>query len=174
MGAHSAKNLPAKRGRGRPAGKLNEATKIESREKVAYKRIASLRAQKLLQSATIAAYGSYYIVRLLKNEAGVVYGREIVRAEKEQEKLLTEAVHGEDYLIVEGTAPDWRAGQAILDRAWGKAKETIDVNENVTFTLRSLVESNEAAQLPPLQGEVLRIVQPKEDAPPVIHEQTTQ
>ena len=35
---------------------------------------------------------------------------------------------------------DWRAGNALFDRAYGKAKETVDLNGNVVFSLKGLAE----------------------------------
>lgn len=125
---------------GRPPSAQNAATKIATREKVAFNRIASKRAQKILQAQTVLAYGTYHIVELFRDPKNpqIILERHIVRDIKRQEALLNEFEHGVDYVILEGTPPDWRAGDAILNRAWGKPKETLEIEGEVKFTMSAL------------------------------------
>lgn len=136
-------NLPTvKRGVGRPAGvRMTQQNKLIMREKQAFNRIASRRAQKILNAQTVTALGTYHLIELFRDKNNVVVERHIVRDLKRQEVLLNDFEHGVDYQILEGTPPDWRAGDAILNRAWGKPKESIEVDVAV-FSLRALhVES---------------------------------
>lgn len=137
--APSAVNFsqPIKRGRGRPPGKLNEATRIMQRERAAFNLTASRMAKKLLRAQAVIALGTHHIVVRSVDAEGKVH-IEIVRDEKRQEKLIEEGAYGKDYLILEGTPGDFRAVDSILNRAWGKPTENIDLSGEVKFSLVGL------------------------------------
>jgi len=138
--------------RGRPPS--NMANQLEQQEKAQFKILASKRARKIIDSQTVAAYGTYHIVALSYDADGVRH-QTIVRDEKRQASLLEKGLHGTDYMIIEGTPPDWRAGDAILNRAWGKPAETQDVNIKHTLVIHAL---GNAARAQPVDGEVLRVI----------------
>lgn len=157
--------LPAKRRVGRPAGKQNEANRIAAREKAAFNKSASLRARKILNAQTISALGTHHMLELIRDPKNpeIIWERHIVRDMKRQENFLDEGEYGRDYIIVEGTPADWRAGDAILNRAWGKPKETLEVEGEVKFSLRA-INSNAGALPAPVAAQVLRIVKPEEES----------
>lgn len=150
---------PVKRGRGRPPGKLNEATRIAQRERAAFNLTASRMAKKLLRSQAVIALGTHHIVTRSIDDEGKVHIN-IVRDEKRQEKLLEEGTYGKDYLILEGTPGDFRAADSILNRAWGKPTETIDLGGEVQFSLIGL-----ATQRAMLDGNQDLTVLPNEETP---------
>lgn len=133
---------PARRGPGRPPGKLSESTKISAREKVAFNRMASLNARRILYSQLAVALGTFHMLELIRDPKNVeiIWERRIVRDIKRQEKFLEsgEYEYGRDFIIVEGALPDWRAGDAILNRAWGRAKEVVEIEGDVQFSIRAL------------------------------------
>ena len=146
--------IPAqKRPVGRPAGKQNEASRVMAREKAYTNLLIAKRAKKLVESQTIVAIGTHHMITIRFDDDGTRH-TEIVRDDKRQEKLLTEGVYGKDYLIIEGTPADWRAGDALLNRAFGKPKETLEIDGEVGFTLRAL------NQVVPTQ--VLKVTGPEE------------
>lgn len=123
---------------GRPPTKQNESTRLATREKVAFNRRASLMAGKLLNSQAILALGTHHMVTKTIDTDGKVHIN-IVRDMKRQQNLLDEGEYGKDYLIIEGTPADWRAADAILNRAWGKPKETLEIEGEVKFSLKGLL-----------------------------------
>lgn len=148
-----------KRARGRPRGAQNEASKILAREKAIFNKKASLRANKILNATTIAALGTHHLLELIRdpNNREVILERHIVRDAKRQEHFLDEGEYGQEYIIVEGTPADWRAGDAILNRAWGKPKESIEVDHTHNFTLRAAHEKLEVA--PPTHLDAIDVTQ---------------
>lgn len=96
-------------------------------------------ADKLLNAQAIAALGTHRMIVLSLDDDGKKH-IETVRDEKRMDNLLEKGVYGEDYLILAGAEPDWKAADALLTRALGKPKETLDVNHNV-FSLTALAKS---------------------------------
>ena len=91
-------------------------------------------SHKLLNAQAIAAVGTHKMIQIMNGPNDTKITRTI-RHITEIERLLDTGVYGKDYIIIEGREGDWKAANAILDRALGKAKETIDLNatvENIT------------------------------------------
>lgn len=140
MRARGAKGGIAKGGK-RSARKMKEIA-----VKTAMKQRIFAMADKLLNAQAIAALGTHRMVVLSFDEDGKKH-IETVRDEKRMDNLLEKGVYGEDYLILAGAEPDWKAAEALLTRALGKPKETLDVNHNV-FSLTAL--ARERSKLPAL------------------------
>lgn len=132
--------LPIKRGRGRPPTKMREASRIAARERASMNHSIALRTRKIVDAQTVSAIGTYHLLELIRDPKNpqIIWERRIVRDIKRQEKFLDEATYGEDFIIVEGTPPDWRAGDALLNRAYGKPKETLEIEGEVSFKLKAL------------------------------------
>lgn len=130
---------------GRPPS--NMANQLVQREKAMFNKLASRRARKIIDAQTVAALGTYHILAISFDEEGNKH-LNIVRDMKRQENLIESGTLGKDYFIVEGTLPDWRAGDAILNRAWGKPKETTVVEGDFTFSLRALHKQAEELRAP--------------------------
>ena len=122
---------------GRPKRSKNKGTLL--RENVLAhieQRIFGL-ADKLLDAHIVTAIGTHRMVVVTIDDEGKKH-IETVREESRMQELLDTGIYGLDYLIVEGTPADWRAIEALENRAFGKPKETIDQNVTHTFSLRDL------------------------------------
>lgn len=122
---------------GRPVGRKNRLTllKDKMRDKIE-KQIAGV-SMKIINAQTNVALGMHKMLALTFDEDGKRH-IETVRDEKRMQNLLDHGEYGVDYLIVEGEKADWKAGNALLDRAFGKASETLKVNGEVKFSLKTL------------------------------------
>lgn len=120
-------------------GKRSARKMKEIAVKAAMKQRIFAMADKLLNAQAIAALGTHRMVVLSFDEEGKKH-IETVRDEKRMDTLLDTGVYGQDYLILAGAEPDWKAAESLLTRALGKPKETLDVNHNV-FSLTQLAKS---------------------------------
>lgn len=131
-------------GGGRPKG-ITAATKAKLKaQKLLDIRIAKM-ADKLLNSQAIVALGTHRMVTVEIDEDGKKHIKTI-RDEDRMQKLLDEGEYGIDYMILEGSKADWKAGNALLDRAFGKAKESLALSGEVTFSLKTLVDRRKAIE----------------------------
>ena len=116
---------------GRP--KSLEVTKrelSESNRQLARKKIISritIFADKLVNSQMIVALGTHKMIIVKKDAVTGEVHVETVRDEERMQSFLDTGVYGKDYLIVAGAEPDWKAANALLDRAFGKAVESVDL-----------------------------------------------
>lgn len=134
----------AVRGRGRPVGTMTKETKLRMKSTATMQRRIYRIADKIIGAQIVSALGSYKIV--VKSVLDGIISFETVRDEKRMQELLDNGIHGEDYLIVAGAIPDWKAGNALLDRGFGKAKESLELSGDVSFSLRALAQRRLAEQ----------------------------
>lgn len=113
---------------GRPKGKKNKATLEKEKVMAAVRQQILKKADKLINSQVITALGTYKIVVIEKVDG--IMRATTVRDNDHMDELLNTGVLGKDYLIVAGSVPDWKAGDALLNRALGKATEHIDVKSD--------------------------------------------
>lgn len=133
---------------GRPKGVVNKETLLKQKaQKEMNIRIAKM-AGKLLNAQAIVATGTHKVVTFETDEKTGEKKFTVVRDEKEIEDLLTNGKYGEDYLVLEASPADWKAANALLDRVFGKAKESIDISGEVKFTLRGLAERRKVIDVP--------------------------
>lgn len=121
---------PTQPGPGRPKGTQSEHTKLMVKAKQKFNARASKLAMRLLSSQAIIALGTHTLMRLdpLTKKATVV------RDDKEIEAVFNEfanvddsgIVNGKYYFITHGE-PNNMAIESILNRVWGKAKESLDL-----------------------------------------------
>lgn len=120
---------------GKPPGSKSERTLIKEQVKAEmYQRIFGM-TQRLVNAQYKIAIGTHKMVQMIKGPGDTMMTRTI-RDEEEMQRLLDEGEYGIDYIILVGKEGDWKAANALLDRAMGKAKETLDINatvENVTL-----------------------------------------
>lgn len=135
----------AVRGRGRPVGTMTKETKLRMKSTATMQRRIYRIADKLIGAQIVSALGSYKIVVKSVDADGII-SFETVREEKRMQELLDNGIHGKDYLIVAGAIPDWKAGNALLDRGFGKPKESLELSGEVSFSLRALAERRLAEQ----------------------------
>ncbi len=127
-----------KREVGRPKGSITQTTK---RKIFAHKRLVERvfkMTDKLLNAQAVVALGSHKMLRPFIKDG--VPSVETIRDEKEMQRLIDTGVYGKDYLIVVGAMPDWRAIESLYNRAFGKAKETLELEGEVKFSLKDLAQ----------------------------------
>lgn len=123
------KNGGKRVGAGRPMGakskrRLSHISTIEKAIEYFQQRTFGV-VDKIFNAQMIVAQGSHKMLRMhLKN--GVVETETIRDMDKMQE-LLDTGEYGKDYVIVVGELPDFRAGDAILNRGLGKPTETLNI-----------------------------------------------
>lgn len=129
MGNEIVKFRGGKReGAGRKDGDKTE--KVLMREQVMaemHQRVFKM-SHKILNSQMIIALGTHKMIQILPGPAGTKMTRTI-RSMDEMQKLLDDGIYGVDYVVIEGRPGDWKAGESILNRTFGKAKETFDINQ---------------------------------------------
>lgn len=97
-------------------------------------------ANKIISAQAIVAMGTHKMVRKYMGSDGIPHV-ETIRDEKTMQDLIDNGEYGKDYLILVQSMPDWKAGNALLDRKYGKAKETIDLNVDTKFSLHDLADT---------------------------------
>lgn len=131
-------NLEKARKVGRPKGKL-PSTILKEKAQLNFAKRASKMSSKLYNAQAVQALGSWKMITITTDEFGQKHVRTI-RDEKEIEILLDTGEVNVDYFLVVGAMPDYKASDAILNRAWGKPKESIDLDINVKVSLKELAE----------------------------------
>lgn len=127
---------------GRPKGAKNRLTILREKKRIEMETNIAKMTDKLVSSQAIAAIGSYRVVVVTTDAEGKKH-LETVKSIKRIDELIAKKEHGKDYMILAGADPDWKAANAMLDRAYGKAKDTLEVQG--TFSL--LMLGKKAAQV---------------------------
>lgn len=94
-------------------------------------------SQTLLRAQAVPAIGYHQMITLTKDAEGKMH-TEIVKSEKRISDFLATGVYGKDYMLIVGAEPDYKAADALLNRAYGRPTETIDVGnkDNQPFIIR--------------------------------------
>ena len=113
-------------GAGRKRGSKGKTT-LE-REEIAQRvrDVIAGRAQSLIDAQTVSALGYHKIV--VREEVDGMPKLTQVHDKDEIERLIIEGTLGEDYFIIVGSKPDWKAADALLDRSLGKAISYVDLS----------------------------------------------
>ena len=141
---------------GRPLGKRNKKT-IEKELEVEYllRRVAAAK-EAIVNAQILIATGTSYLYKIEKTK--IIGPKGGISYRPERPKLVTNQLEIEDYLaglIEEGDKddqndpaatyyyittekPENEAIKNLFDRAWGKPKESLDINARHTFSLRDL------------------------------------
>lgn len=122
---------------GRPAGVKNKLTLLKEKQRDKFDKSIALMSRKLTNVQAIVALGTHKMVRMFKGSDDKMHV-ETIRDEKRMQNLLDTGIYGVDYVIVVGEMPEWKAANALLDRTFGKASETIKVSGEVQFSLKLL------------------------------------
>jgi len=117
-------------GSGQPKGTKSEKTLLKEQIRAEMHQRVFKVSQKILSAQMVVAIGTHKMIQIMKGPGDTVVTRTI-RDTDEMQKLLDEGVYGVDYIVLIGKEPDWKAGESILNRTFGKAKETIDINATV-------------------------------------------
>lgn len=102
------------------------------------------RASKLIDAQYISALGTFQVCVIGRGENGKVsYIR--VTDEGKMNELLDNGELGKDYMVFAGQDPDWKAADALLNRGFGKARESIVHSGvvGVAHIIKSLNQSDE-------------------------------
>lgn len=128
-------------------GKKSAKKIKELQLKAAIEQRAMQLADKALNSVAVAAFGSYIVAEIKIDEKTNKKKLTPVRDIEAISLLIDIGEQGVDYLILEGTAPDYKAALEIINRGIGKVKETTDVNVKHSFSLTDLAKQR--GKLPP-------------------------
>lgn len=134
---------------GRPRGSETVEGKLKRKALSLFNKRVAKMTDKLLNAQSIVAMGSHKMLRPFMGEDGLPHV-ETIRDMDRMQKLIDEGEYGKDYLIVVGELPDWKAANALLDRTYGKAKESITLDGEVKFSLKDLAARRQEM----LKGEV--------------------
>lgn len=117
----------ARKGTGPKKGSHHKKTleRLEYLKK--FKDLGAAAAQKLFRIQMMVADGTHRMVVVTKGKDGIPKV-ETVRDEKRMDKLLTTGVYGKDYLILAGREPNAQAANLILDRTFGSAVQSLDLD----------------------------------------------
>lgn len=115
-----------RKGAGRKKGGQNASTKLRDAAHSKFKDKAAKIAQTLLRAQTVEAIGYHRIIAITIDREGNKHV-ETIKDEKKIEKLLAEGTLGVDYHIIAGKDPNYKASDAILNRAFGRPKETVEL-----------------------------------------------
>jgi hypothetical protein len=142
------------------------------------KKLQLAQAETVARAMVLPAVGLTFIYKKTqyKNEKGKALRQETVRVEDPNEILTAlnaindnggvvdndESEHV--YYYITTKEPDYRAGEAILNRAIGKVAEKVDTTVNVQFSLRGLARIRQGLpELAPMPVEVRVIDMPKNE-----------
>ena len=114
----------AGRGQGRKKGSKLPKTLEKLKQLEALKQRVFAMTNKLVNAQAMIALGTHKMICVHKTAEGMK--AETVRDEDRMQSFLDTGVYGKDYLIVVGKEPDFRAGDALLNRAYGKPTESVE------------------------------------------------
>lgn len=146
---------------GRKPGPLAALRKLEIAKRHAMEKLIYKKTAPLIRAGFISAMGQNFVYRIdeERDSKGKLLSRKHVLVEDARE--IAEALDkmeegGQDpddaYYYVTTKEPDVRAIEMLLNRAYGKPKETIDLNAQIEFSLKGL-----AAHRQDLQDDVIDI-----------------
>lgn len=122
---------------GRPLGTKNKLTILKEKKRADFDKSIALMAKKITNAQAIVALGNHKMIRMFKDADGTMH-IETIKDETRMQNLLDTGVYGVDYIIVVGHEPDWKAGDALLNRVFGKATETVKHEGEIGFSLKAL------------------------------------
>lgn len=149
--------------------RLPRIVEKEKMQKALERKIQS-KAFKLFNAGMTVAMGQVFVYRIDEEEdsKGKVISRKHVLVTDENE--IAEALDEQEgygrttsgkYYYVTTKEPDHKAIQMLLDRGFGKPKETVDLNAHVTFSLRALAQKREMLKA---EAEIINKEEPKQNA----------
>lgn len=122
------KNGGYRPGGGRPKGSISPQTKEKMDALKMYRERVSKIAGKLLEAQTVEALGFHKMVRIETKKNGKYKEICTVTNPEEFDSLLADGVLGKDYILVAAASPNYKASESILNRAFGRPTETVEVS----------------------------------------------
>jgi hypothetical protein len=132
---------------GRKAGPLSVVRKMELAQKKVMEKLIYKKTAPLIRAAMITALGQNFVYRIdeERDSKGKLLNRKHVLVEDPNEiaRALDQMEEGgqdpdDKYYYITAKEPDARAVEMLLNRGYGKPKETIDLNADVKFSLKDL------------------------------------
>jgi len=111
---------------GRKKGSVNKDTKIVQAMQKTFREKVSKMATKLMKAQAVQALGYHKMLAVTRDADGKM-SVETVRDKKRFDDFLENGVLGKDYMLVVAKEPDYKASDALMNRAWGRPKETVEV-----------------------------------------------
>lgn len=144
---------------GRPKGKRDPHTIQKALVEKAMKERIYKKTSRLINAAMVPALGQVFVYKIEEEVTGSgprggEYKKRkhtLVTSPYEIERALNfidgeggaKDPNGDSYYYVTTKEPDHKAIEMLLNRAFGKPKETLDANINHTFSLRTLAQRRE-------------------------------
>lgn len=134
---------------GRKPGALSAVRKMELAQKKVMEKLIYKKTAPLIRAALITAMGQTFVYRIdeERDSKDKLISRKHVLVEDPKEiALALDKIEegGKDpddaYYYVTAKEPDHKAVEMLLNRAYGKPKETIDLGVDVKFSLKDLAQ----------------------------------
>lgn len=169
---------PSERGKhpgGRPKGRKNRKTLAIDEANKRMNELIVRKTQNLIRAALIPAMGQTFVYKIEEEVTGhgpkggeyVKRKHTLVTDPEEIARALDQIEEGgrdpdDEYYYVTAKEPDHKAIDMLLNRGYGKPKETISLNGEVKFTLRGLADMRQRIASPQEQKAILDVVRPEE------------
>lgn len=147
---------------GRKPGSLSIVRKMELRKKAVMDKMIYNKTAPLIRAGMLSAMGQNFVYRIdeERDSKGKLLNRKHVLVEDPKEIALAldqidvGGVHpDEKYYYVTAKEPDVRAIEMLLNRAYGKPKESLKVETEVKFSLKDLAQHRKQIADEPLHVE---------------------
>lgn len=142
--------------RGRKPGAVSMVRKMELKQKAIMEKMLYRKTAPLIRAGMIAAMGQNFVYRIdeERDSKGKLLSRKHVLVTEPEEiaDALDQIEEGgrsanDDFYYVTTKEPDVRAIEMLLNRAYGKPKESLKVEGEVQFSLKALAEHRKTIEL---------------------------
>jgi len=117
----------ARPGSGRPKGKLNKVNEERQKAKERFITRVNKMVDQLFNAQATIAQGATYLYRIDKDDKGHDKPAVIVTDPDEIKKYIDGTLEGDEFYYITTERPDNRALDSMLNRAFGKPDEHIDL-----------------------------------------------
>lgn len=145
---------------GRPPGPITLERRLELRKRKVMETMIYHKTAPLIRAGISNALGQNFVYRIdeERDNKGKLLGRKhiLVTDSREIAKALDQIEDGgshpdDKYYYVTAKEPDIRAIEMLLNRGYGKPKETVTLNGEVTFSLKTLMQARKEIKDEPLE-----------------------
>jgi len=139
------KNGGKRPGAGMPKGTKIQRTIEKERTLKEYQEMIRNHALQLFHAQKVLAFGSYtlFVVEHYEDESGKIQKRKVLVEDTEMmEAILNnpDMVQGDNYVVIQTNSPDKFTIDSMLDRAFGKATQSLDANIQGNVTILNLID----------------------------------
>ncbi len=152
----SEKSIEASRNNGmlggRPKGTLSLVRQMELKQKEILLKTIYKKTKALTSAGLSVALGQIFCYKIIRDQEDKVIKHVLVEDPKEIEKaldLISANGISEDgnFYYITTKEPDYKAVEMLLNRAYGKPKESLDLDLHVQFSLKALAEHRKALEV---------------------------